>query len=441
MSKWTPPDQQRFVGFMREASPYLRAHRDQTFVVYLGGEAIDAASFPQIVQDLALLCGIGVKLVLVHGARPQVEARLRSAGIPTQLVRDLRVTDSASLLEVRQAVTNVRYALESQFAHMTGPPQAGAEDLRIVGGNFITAQPVGVIDGIDLEFTGETRKLDVASLRGQLKHADIVLISPLAHSPTGELFSLNALDLATETAMALGASKLVLYTPEAEVLDAQGVARRQLTPHELREPAALNGPPATILASALKASEGGVERVHLVASAADGALLLELFTRDGVGTLISSVPFDQLRPATIGDVGGILGLIEPLEAEGVLVKRSREKLEREIDRFQVMVRDGATVACGAVYPYRDDGMAELACIAVDPDYRRSGYGAVLLDALERNAEMAGLREVFVLTTQTTHWFQERGYVRSGIEDLPMARQALYNYQRNSVVLVKVLRPA
>jgi len=153
------------------------------------------------------------------------------------------------------------------------------------------------------------------------------------------------------------------------------------------------------------------------------------------------VPFDQLRPATIGDVGGILGLIEPLEAEGVLVKRSREKLEREIDRFQVMVRDGATVACGAVYPYRDDGMAELACIAVDPDYRRSGYGAVLLDALERNAEMAGLREVFVLTTQTTHWFQERGYVRSGIEDLPMARQALYNYQRNSVVLVKVLRPA
>ena len=439
MSKWTPPDQQRFVGFMREASPYLRAHRDQTFVVYLGGDAIEAAGFPLIVQDLALLCGIGVKLVLVHGARPQVEARLRKAGLPTRLVRDLRVTDSASLREVRHAVTHVRYALEAQFAHMTGPPQAGAEDLRLVTGNFVTAQPVGVIDGVDLEFTGETRKLDVISLRGQMNHADIVLMSPLAHSPTGELFSLNALDLATETAMALGASKLVLYSPQAEVTDAQGSVRRQLTAHELRAPDSINGPPANILASALRASEGGVERVHLVSSAQDGALLLELFTRDGVGTLVSSVPFDQLRPATIKDVGGILGLIEPLEAEGVLVKRSREKLEREIDRFLVMVRDGATVACGAVYPYPGDGMAELACIAVDPDYRRSGYGAVLLDALERGAAAAGMAEVFVLTTQTTHWFQERGYGRSGIEDLPMARQALYNYQRNSVVLKKAVR--
>lgn len=439
MSRRTPTDLQGFVGFMREASPYLRAHRDQTFVVYLGGEAIDGPGFPLVIQDLALLCGIGVKLVLVHGARPQVEARLQAAGIATHLVRDLRVTDHAALIEVRQAVATVRFAVEAQFAHETRPTRAGAAGLRLSGGNFVTARPVGVIDGVDLEFTGEVRKLDVAALRGQLDHADIVLLSPLAHSPTGELFSLNALDLATATAMALNARKLVIYTPQAAVLGSDGRVLRELTPHELRSPGARQGPPAPVMANAVKASEGGVERVHLVSSNEDGALLLELFTRDGVGTLVSSVPFDQLRPANIEDVGGILALIEPLEAGGVLVKRSREKLEREIGQFVVIVRDGLTVACGAAYPYAEDQMAELACIAVHPDYRRGGFGALLLEALERQAEAAGMDKVFVLTTQATHWFQERGFERCAIEDLPMGRLALYNYQRNSVVLRKPVR--
>lgn len=436
MSKLDHKDHAGFVRWMREASPYLRAHRGQTFVVYVGGEAIAGPGFPQIVQDLALLCGIGVKLVVVHGARPQVEARLAAAGIATQMAGDLRVTDSTALAEVRQAVTGVRYAIEAQFAHATGQRQGGV-GVRILGGNFVVARPAGVIGGVDLQFTGELRRIDSAALRAQLDLTDVVLLSPLGHSPTGELFSLNGLELATAVAGELAAGKLVLYTPTPEVRDASGQVRRQLTSLEMKEQA-YTGPPAPVLAAALRACKLGVGRVHLVSSVDDGSLLLELFTRDGVGTLFSDAPFDQLRRATIDDVGGILDLIEPLEAAGVLVKRSREKLEMEIDHFTLMLRDGLTVACGAVYPYPADGMAELACIAVRPDYRSGGFGASLIAALERRAADLGMNAVFVLTTQAMHWFQEHGYVKQGIEQLPMGRQALYNYQRNSQVLIKTL---
>lgn len=430
-----------FVRWMREASPYIRAHRGQTFVVYFGGDAVDGAAFPHLIQDLALLCGIGVKLVVVHGTRPQIEARLRRAGIATRLVGHLRVTDAVTLAEVKDATAAVRYAIEAQLAHATiNRPLAGAA-LRITGGNFVVARPAGVIDGIDLQFTGEIRKIDAEAIALQLTHADLVLVSPLGYSPTGEIFSLNALDLATAIAGSLPASKLILLAEGAAVTDVSGALLRQLTPREARELVREQGPAQHVLASALRACQFGVARVHVIPAATDGGLLLELFTRDGIGTLISNTPFDQLRRATIDDVGGILELIEPLEDEGVLVKRSREKLEVEIDHFLVMARDVTTVACGALYPYPADDLGEVACIAVHPDYRRSGFGEALLTALEQKAAAAGLSTLFVLTTQATHWFQELGYTRSGLDQLPMQRQALYNYQRNSQVLMKRLPAA
>ena len=433
----TAPDS--FVRFMREASPYLRAHRGQVFVVYLGGDAIAAPGFPALVQDLALLSGIGARLVVVHGARPQIETRLAAAKVPSALVGDLRVTNAAALALVRQAVAETRQAVEAQLAHAMAARPPGAEGLRVTSGNFVVARPVGVIDGVDLQFTGEVRKVDADALMAQLALSDVVLFSPLAHSPTGELFSLNALDLAVALATALAASKLVLFSHRPEMEDAQGNVVGQLAAPALRTAIDAGRNRLPVQLAALRASEEGVQRVHLVSSARDGALLQELFTRDGAGTLVSAAPFDQLRQATIEDVGGILALIEPLEASRVLVKRSREKLEREIGCFEVMVRDDTTVACGAVYPYPSERMAELACIAVHPEYQRSGFGGLLLAALEQRARAAGLESVFVLTTQTSHWFQEHGFEKRGIDDLPVARQALYNYQRRSVVLVKTLR--
>lgn len=424
---------------MREASPYIRAHRGHAFVVQMGGEAVDDSRFPHLIQDLALLCGVGIKLVVVHGTRPQIEQRLRAAKLASKLAGHLRVTDAQTLSLVKDATAAVRYHIEAQFAHCTSNRLLGGAPIRIAGGNFVVARPAGVINGIDLQFTGEIRKIDVAAINRQLDHGDLVLISPLGYSPTGEVFSLNALDLATVIAGELKASKLLVLGESPGILDAQGALLRQLTAREARELPPADESLRQVLGSAVKACQFGVERVHVVDRKIDGALLLELFTRDGIGTMISDTPFDQLRRATINDVGGILELIEPLETEGVLVKRSREKLEMEIDHFYVLVRDGATVACGALYPYVEQRMGEIACVAVAEDYRNNGFGEALIVALEHRALELGLAEVFVLTTQTAHWFHEHGYLRSGIASLPLEKRQLYNFQRNSVVLLKTLQ--
>lgn len=426
-----------FVRGMREASPYIRAHRDHVFVVHFGGEALADGRFPHLVQDLTLLHGIGVKLVLVHGARPQIDARLVGAKIESRWCRYLRVTDPAVLAEVKLAVAAARITVEAQLSHATVNRPFGGTPLRIVGGNFVVARPAGIIDGIDLQFTGAIRKVDAAAIQRHLDHDDLVLVSPLAYSPTGELFSLNALDLATVIAGELKAAKLIILCDGPGLTTADGSVLRELTRREAMT-LPLAEPMTQVMDCALRACDAGVSRVHLVPREIDGALLLELFTRDGIGTLVSDLPFDRLRLATIDDVGGILELIEPLEAEGILVKRSREKLEREIDHFCVVERDDTVVACGALYPFAAAGMGEIACIAVRPEYRSNRFGEALLAALEQRAREQGLGRVFALTTHTAHWFQEKGYAKVGIDDLPVERRELYNYRRNSIVLSKAL---
>jgi len=407
-------------------------------VIHLAGELVDDPGFPHLIQDLSLLAGIGVRLVLVHGTRPQLAARLAAVGMASRLHGDLRVTDAATLAHARDAAAQVRFAIEAQFAHATRIRPPGADLLRITSGNFVMARPAGIIDGVDLQFTGEVRRIDAAALEAQLDAADVVLVSPLGYSPTGEMFSLRALDLACEIAHSLKAAKFILLTERDALVTADGSLIPQLTLREAKERLGGQSSVEPLLKVAIRACQTGVDRVHLLA-ARDGALLLELFSRDGVGTLISDTPFDQLRQAGIEDVGGILDLIEPLEAEGVLVKRSREKLETEIDHFMLAVRDGATLACAALYPYPEAGMGEIAGVAVDPAYRRNGFGRLLMEALEGRAREMGLDSVFVLTTQAHHWFMERGYLPGDLEALPGERRALYNYQRNSQVLTRKLR--
>ena len=430
-------DETSFVHWMRDASPYIRAHRGHTFVVYLGGELVADLLFPQLVQDLTLLAGIGVRLVVVHGSQPQVSARLAAANLETRFVGSRRVTPVEALAQVKDATAAVRFDIESQFSHATRVRPLGTTPLRVNGGNYVMARPAGVVDGIDLEFSGDVRRIDGRAISQQLDIVDVVLISSLGYSPTGETFSLDALELAGAVAIELHASKLILLSRAAGVRDAQGALVRELTPREAREYQRREGSHQQELANAVRACQSGVERVHLL-DAGDGALLLELFTRDGVGTLVSNAPFDQLRQATIEDVGGIVQLIEPLEAIGALVKRSREKLETEIEHFMVVVRDGATVACGALYPFVADRCGEIACVAVEPAYRQFGFGKTLLAALEQRAVALKLDAVFALTTQAKHWFQEYGYVAVELERLPSTRQALYNFQRNSQVLLKEL---
>jgi amino-acid N-acetyltransferase len=438
-----PSDDRLFVQWFRQAAPYINAHRGRTFVVLFGGEAVLDARFPHLIHDIGLLNSLGVHLVLVHGSRPQIEHRLVARGAELRYVNGLRITDPQALECVKEAAGAVRVEIEALLSMgLSNSPMAGA-CIRVASGNFVTARPLGVRNGVDYQHTGEVRRIDADAIRERLAEGDIVLLSPLGYSPTGEIFNLHAEEVATATAVALRADKLLCLVEDPGLLGRGGELVRELTiaqaAERLNDPA-ISGDVARHLKSAVFACKRGVRRAHLVSRHTEGALLLELFTRDGTGTLITSDTYEETRPATIEDVGGILELIAPLEAQGILVRRSRERLETEIDRFTIMERDGMIVGCSALYPYPEERVGELASLAVHPDYRETGRGAALLQLTERNALTLGLEQLLVLTTHTVHWFQERGFIPADIKDLPVARQRLYNYQRNSKVLMKRLKP-
>lgn len=437
------PMPNHYVGWFRDSAPYINAHRDQIFVIQFGGEA---AADLNLIHDIALLNSLGIRLVLVHGARPQIESRLVARGFPVDYADGLRITDARALEVVKEAVGALRVEIEALLSMgLANSPMAGLR-IRVAAGNFITARPIGVRDGVDFGYTGEVRRVDRTSIRRRLDEGAIVVVSPLGYSPTGEIFNLHAEEVATAIAVELRAAKLLLLGEAATPVDTLGQPIRQLTladAKQLLSTSCRNQWQATEtsvrqLMFAIHACRHGVRRAHLLDRRVDGALLLELFTRDGIGAMLSGEPFEQTHRATIDDAGGILALIEPMEEEGLLVRRSREKLEMEIDRFLVMERDSAIIGCAAVYPFPADGVVELACLAVHPNYRNGQRGDALLQASELEARALGATQLFVLTTRATHWFLERGFRPSTIQGLPIARQAIYNYQRNSKVLIKQL---
>ncbi len=428
-------DTNHFVHWFRSAAPYIHGFRGKTFVIAFGGELVAEGGFVQLAHDVNLLNSLGVRLVLVHGVRPQVEARLNENGTAIRYVNGLAC--------VKEAAGTVRVEIEALLSlGIANTPMAGA-DIRVASGNFVTAQPLGVRDGVDLLHTGEVRKIDAAAIRRRLDQHDIVLLSPIGYSPTGEIFNLSLEDVATQAAVELAADKLIFLMDVEGVPGEEGGVCPALTVREARDLLAADTPlPEDVvyyLPCAITACTQGVKRAHLISRHRDGALLSELFTRDGVGTLVTPMPLETLRPATIDDVGGILGLIEPLEREGILVRRSRELLEMEIERFLVLESDGVIAGCAALYPFPEEHAAELACLAVARDYRGRGFGERLLAEAEKTGRKAGFERLFVLTTRTEHWFEERGFVESTPDQLPKSKQALYNYKRRSKVLEKSLR--
>lgn len=448
-------DNSTYVKWFRQASPYINAYRGKVFVVLLPGEALAHDNFYNIAHDLTLLNSLGVKLVLVHGARPQIEAALKAAGLKDQTVDDiqgqlhidLRVTDAASLEEIKKVVGHLRIEVEAIFSMgLPNSPMHGAE-INTASGNFIVAKPYGVHHGVDYGYTGEVRKVDSDAIRKQLDAGNIVMQSNLGYSPTGEVFNLTVEEVASSIAIALQADKLLIYSGDTGILDADGGAINQLNAIEADDLIRQKigsiekdtdlGMQLLNLELATKACKAGVKRAQVISYTVDGALLSELFTRDGSGTLITQENYEQLRSATIDDVGGIIELIEPLEAAGVLVERSRELLENEIEQFTIIDREGMIVACGALYP-QEDGSGELACLATHPDYRDTGRGQDVLEKIEKQAKKAGLKSLFVLTTKTPHWFVERGFVEGSIDNLPEKKKSLYNYQRKSKIFVKTL---
>jgi len=427
-------------GF-RHSSPYINAHRGHTVVLTVGGDAIAHSNLINIIHDIALLSSLGVKLVVAFGARPQIQTRLDAMGAESVFHRGLRVTPESQLLPVLEAIGGLRAYLESQLSMgLVNSPMHNAR-IRVSSGNYMTARPVGVLDGIDFGHTGRVRRVDVAGIEKLLELGHIVLLPPLGYSPTGDAFNLSYEDVGGQVAAALKAEKLIMFTAHQGLPEDDGTLIRELTAKQATERLAagkVEGHDGDLLKAACDACVKGVRRAHIISYVQDGALLEELFTRDGSGTLVSGDNYEQIRQAKVEDIGGILGLIQPLEEQGALVRRSRDMLETEIGRYVVAERDGTIVGCAALHHYPEEGAGELSCFAVDQAYRRAGRGDEILAMIEKLARGQGIQRLFALTTQTEHWFRERGFRPSTVQELPGPKLASYNVQRQSKVFVKSL---
>ena len=427
-------------GF-RHSVPYINTHRGKTFVIMLGGEAIEHENFSSIVNDIGLLHSLGIRLV-VYGARPQIDANLAAHHHEPLYHKNIRVTDAKTLELVKQAAGTLQLDITARLSmSLNNTPLQGAH-INVVSGNFIIAQPLGVDDGVDYCHSGRIRRIDEDAIHRQLDSGAIVLMGPVAVSVTGESFNLTSEEIATQLAIKLKAEKMIGFCSSQGVTNDDGDIVSELFPNEAQarveaqeEKGDYNSGTVRFLRGAVKACRSGVRRCHLISYQEDGALLQELFSRDGIGTQIVMESAEQIRRATINDIGGILELIRPLEQQGILVRRSREQLEMEIDKFTIIQRDNTTIACAALYPFPEEKIGEMACVAVHPDYRSSSRGEVLLERITAQAKQSGLSKLFVLTTRSIHWFQERGFTPVDIDLLPESKKQLYNYQRKSKVLM------
>ena len=426
------------IRWLRNTAPYINAHRGKTFVLMLEGAVAQHENFPHIIHDIALLNSLGVRLVLLHGARAQIDERLQRAGLESVFHDGIRITDNAAMEHVKDVAGSLRAQIEALLSMgLPNSPMQGSR-MRVCSGNFVTARPIGVVDGMDFQHTGSVRRIDTSGIQQQLANGSIVLLSPLGYSPTGEIFNLALEDIAVHCASAIGADKLVLFGAAAGVMNDNGELIRQCAVGGVNALTISDPEQASLLHTARRACLAGVQRCQIISYQDDCALLQELFTHDGSGTLVANDEYELAREANIDDVGGILELIEPLEQQGVLLKRSRELLETEIGQFRLLVRDGRIIACAALYPFPEDGCGEIACIVSHPEYRGGRRGQRLLKTLEQEARRQGLGSVFVLTTQTAHWFIEQGFVETSRDELPGKKKSLYNLQRNSKVFFKQL---
>ncbi len=435
------PSNEQFVAWLRQVAPYIHAFRGRTFVIAVPGELVEAGRLNALIQDLSLLHAMGVHLVVVCGCRPQINEQLRLRGQTPRYHNGARVTDQVTLECAKEVAGEIRLDIEASFSQgLPNTPMAHSA-VRVISGNFILSRPVGIVDGVDYMYSGLVRKVDARQIRASLDNNLLVLLSNIGFSTTGEAFNLTMEEVASATAIALDADKLVFVTEVAGVLEDNGTVCTEISEIEAKALLAHGNLPDVTrhyLGHALRACEGGVARSHILPFSLDGSVLLEFFLHDGVGTMVVEETLEALREATIDDVGGILAIIQPLEDDGTLVKRDRTLIEGEISNFTVIVHDRVIFGCAALYPFPEDGMAEMACLAVNPISQGQGDGERLLKRIEQRARALGLKRLFVLTTRTGHWFLKRGFKLGTVDDLPSQRKNLYNWQRKSQVLVKTL---
>jgi amino-acid N-acetyltransferase len=438
-----------FVPWFRSVAPYIHAYHGKTFVVAMAGELIAAGKLNYFVQDLAILHAMGIKVVLVHGFRPQLNEQLAAKGHKLDFSRGMRITDAVALDCAQEAAGQLRFEIEAAFSQgLPNTPMANAT-VRVISGNFLTARPVGIIAGVDFIHSGVVRRVDAGAIRRSIDTGALVLLSPFGFSPTGEAFNLTMEDVATSTAIALQADKLIFLTEIAGIREASddpdspidtelALADAERLLASLPDPSEPTDT-AFYLQHCVKACKGGVERSHILPFAVDGAILQEVFTHDGIGTMVVDEKLESLREANGDDVAALLTLIEPFERDGTLVKRDRTEIERDIANYTVIQHDGVIFGCAALYPYPERNTGEMAALTVSPNVQGQGDGERLLKRVEQRARAMGLDSIFVLTTRTMHWFIKRGFGQVDADWLPEARKRKYNWDRRSQVLVKKLK--
>lgn len=430
-------NEQEYVHWFRAAAPYIKAHRKKTFVILISDHVIYSDRFVGLIHDIALLNHLGIKLVILHESRNRIDQHLAKSNISSKFHRNIRISDVDALPYIIQAINEVRTYLESQLSMgLPNTPMSGSE-ISLVSGNFVTGMPLGIIDGVDMQHSGKVRDVKHQAIDQLLDNNHVILLSNIGYSKTGEVFNLPAEDLATEVAVALNADKLIFIplnqfnskrADSLSTVECETLIQQPDTPDELK----------SLLRQTIKAIQSGVQRVHIIDQQVDGGLLLELFTRDGYGTMITNMFYEGIRVANIQDIGGILGLIEPLEATGTLVQRSKEQLELEIGYFRVIEKDGMIIACVACIPDQQNNMSEIACLAVHDNYQRTGLGKQLLQVAEDLALKQDTQQVYTLTTRTSHWFIENGFLEAKVSSLPKNKRAAYNQQRKSKIMLKQL---
>lgn len=430
------------VKWFRQSTPYVNIHRGKTFVITLDGNTVASTQFASIINDILLLHSLGIKLVIVFGARQQINQSLDEHNIAQRYHKNIRITDTSTLELIKQVVGKMQSDITARLSLRLISSSEQSNNVHVVSGNFVIAQPIGIDEGVDYMLSGKIRRIDSQAIQQQLSTGAIVLLSPVGASVTGESFNMPFEDIATQVAIKLKADKLIGFSEDLGIRDENGEIIADSFPqravevlNQMIERGDYHSSQARFLQAAITVCRAGINRSHLLSNEEDGTLLQELFSRDGIGTQVSMESSEHMRNANINDITGIINLIEPLEQQGILVKRSREQLEMEINNFSVIDRDGVIIACAALIPYPEENMAELSCVAVHEEYRNSARGDILFEKITKEAKKRGFKQLFVLTTRTLHWFQERGFKLAEIDQLPKTKLAKYNYQRRSQVLI------
>ncbi|EEY61292.1 amino-acid acetyltransferase, putative [Phytophthora infestans T30-4] len=431
-----------FTAMFRDMSPYINFHRGTTMVIHLPGQLVESNLFGAVMHDIALLNTFGVKLVLVAGSRPQLNRQLSLRKLSQRFDCGMRITGPMELQCAMDAAGSVRFQIESYLGRGIVNSPGRARTINIASGNFITAQPVGVRGGVDFKNTGEMRRLNVDKVRTALDDGDIVLISSIGYSASGEVFNCLSEQVASKCAIQLGSAKLIFLHNGEELIDSRSnsvvqtlvIEQAQQYVELARQNPDISGDFLLYLKESIKACVNGVKRSHLVSRHVDGGLLQELFTRDGEGLMITKHMYEGIRMATTNDIVSIMRLIQPLLDDDVLVSRDQEQIESNVDTFTVVERDGAIIACCTLQPY-ENNFAEMGCVAVDSTYRNLGKGNAMLGYIMRKSAAMGVTKLFVLTTRTAHWFLERGFVEATVNDLPPSKLAKIDLRRKSKVYI------